>query len=528
MSDTKRLKYPDLQGLPPKRIREDPTEEKRICEKNNANKRRSRAALKQRALEIASSEPPPKRPQEPNDVENVENSVQTSNSGNQVSSDAPNTTGPSTSHVPFDDTLIDPILLQQPVAETQHNSPPITTRDVCIMTDSPLVNPYDLAPPSPTLSNLTDIESLDLATPIIASQVHANSPTVTWKSGTTTVLPYIYKDVLIHQNTFFIYTTVTGAPRNESCEKPSLAALCQNKAVVLRQCDQPVADELNLELLEDWDAEQRTKNSTYPQQRGTLEQFIRNIRDQSKIQCILDIPPAQGGLPLFLSSLDSGIVDRWNQSTNDCPIGDQVHPDNFTVRSWGLLAKPGWFTYFHHDSDSGCTFVYGIVGTKQWTVANLKNQDTISQTAFAKAARLLGTFPENREEIAALWDIEVITVRKGDLLSLFYQAGIFSIVTLTICPKNSRHLDHKHGNYLTNQAHSHSLETFQRMVVNLPRLSCRTNPGAYVAAGGDKRKLELESTNRATAITAAIVNHFWINLKTGAKNISYSQSDFRE
>jgi hypothetical protein len=83
---------------------------------------------------------------------------------------------------------------------------------------------------------------------------------------------------------------------------------------------------------------------------------------------------------------------------------------------WGLLAKPGWFTYFHHDADGGCTFIYGVVGTKQWTVANLKNQDTISQTSFTKAARLLGAFPENRDEIATLWDMEVITVRKGDIL----------------------------------------------------------------------------------------------------------------
>ncbi|KAG1858213.1 hypothetical protein C8R48DRAFT_775159 [Suillus tomentosus] len=145
-SQTARLKYPNLQGLPPKvkayeyqkrwtqRIREDPAEEKRIHKKNNANKQHSQAALKQRALKLASSEPTPKRrrvsrssaAQEPNDVENVENSVQPSNSGNQVSSDAPNTTGPSTSHVPFNDILIDPILLQQPTAETQHNSPPIT------------------------------------------------------------------------------------------------------------------------------------------------------------------------------------------------------------------------------------------------------------------------------------------------------------------------------------------------------------------------------------------------------------------
>ncbi|KAG1863213.1 hypothetical protein DFJ58DRAFT_774419 [Suillus subalutaceus] len=627
-----RLHHPDLVGLDPKVKayeqqkrwtdfkRQDPAEERRLREKNTANKRRSRAAQKQRALENAGDKPPPKRRRvlssraiQPNrnDVENVENTAGPSNASGEVPLNTENTAGPS-SHVSFDDTFIDPTLLQQPDAQPPRTSPPptldaevttrdvcimtdipspsqtprpsspVTTHEVCVMTDSPPNHPPSFpgypSPPSPALSDLTDIESLDLATPIIGSQVHENSPTVAWQSGTTTVLPYIYKDgknVLQRDADAVAY--ISALP--ESCPDSSkyvvhlhysdwrskprelreiiTAALCQNKAVVLRQCDQATADELDLELLYDWgasglmrvvihDAEQRTKDFTYPQQHATLEQFMRNIHDPNKIQCILDVPLSQGGLPFFLSSLDSGIVDGWNQSTNDCPVGHQVHPDNFTVRSWGLLAKPGWFTYFHHDADGGCTFIYGVVGTKQWTVANLKNQDTISQTSFAKAARLLGTFPENRDEIAALWDMEVITVGKGDLLiqppgqfhavyspaKAFFTGGHFYNRDTHHLSKNSRHLDNKHGKYLTNQIHSHSLETFQRLVMNLPRLSRRTklytrplmalclmvlDPGAYAAAGAEKRELVSGSTNRASAIATAIVNHFWTNLKTEQK-----------
>jgi hypothetical protein len=39
------------------------------------------------------------------------------------------------------------------------------------------------------------------------------------------------------------------------------------------------------------------------------------------------------------------------------------------------------------------------------------------------------------------------------------------------------------------------------------------DPGAYAAAGAEKRELMSESTNRATAI----VNHFWMNLNMAQK-----------
>ena len=48
------------------------------------------------------------------------------------------------------------------------------------------------------------------------------------------------------------------------------------------------------------DAEQRTKDFTYPHQHATLEEFVNNIHDPNKIQCILDVAFGQGGLPLEL------------------------------------------------------------------------------------------------------------------------------------------------------------------------------------------------------------------------------------
>lgn len=39
----------------------------------------------------------------------------------------------------------------------------------------------------------------------------------------------------------------------------------------------------------------------------------------------------------------------------------------------------------------------------------------------------------------------------------------------------SRYIDHKLGRILTNQVHEHSLATFHRMVINLPRISRRVS-----------------------------------------------------
>ncbi|KAG1843461.1 hypothetical protein DFJ58DRAFT_731575 [Suillus subalutaceus] len=209
---------------------------------------------------------------------------------------------------------IGPILLAQETLTTIVT--PCQMCDIAVMTDtpSPPVNcssiPDDQAYPSPTLSALTDLQFRDLANPIIGSQVHEQSDTVQWDDGSTTVLPCIMKNGI------------------KICKEDALAisaALRINKAVVIRQVSTPKPATLDLEYLEDHgmsdlmcvilhDAEQCTKDFTYPHQNATLAEFICNIHDPNKIQCILDVPYGQGGLPSYLSTLDSGITNGWNQT----------------------------------------------------------------------------------------------------------------------------------------------------------------------------------------------------------------------
>ncbi|KAG2336061.1 hypothetical protein BDR05DRAFT_953632 [Suillus weaverae] len=538
-------------------------------QKNTANKRASRKRKKEqmeKSLETANGvsqdHPPPKRHR----IQSPEPSEGLAGPSN-----------PAPAHIP-----IDPVLLNQETPTT--TSTPRILRDVEVMTDPPsaLINPpsisHDQGPPSPTLSALTDLDSRDLATPIIGSQVHQQSDTVQWSDGSTTVLPCIMKDgVNICQDdadavSFFasLPESLPGTSKNvvhlqysdwrfksrELCDEIS-AALGVNKAVVIRHITTPEPATFDLEYLEDrgmsdlmrvviHDAEQRAKDFTYPHQHATLAQFVGNIHDPNKIQCILDVPFGQAGLPLSLANLDSGIVNGWNQTTVDWPIGEKVHPDNFTVHSWALAHGPAYWTYPHHDSDGGATFVQIETGEKKWGLYKPTREDTITRTDLCDMAPKLLGFHRNRQTIEENWHGEVVTLLPGDMLiqppgqfhavytpiASFATGGHFYNYESMHLTELSRYVDHKQGKHLTNQEHEHSLETFQRMVLNLPRISRRVklysrslmalcmmvlDCDKYVAAGTEKPKLNRGTTKQAHDIANAIIKYFWKDLKTATK-----------
>ncbi|KAG2063199.1 hypothetical protein BDR04DRAFT_1164120 [Suillus decipiens] len=491
-----------------------------------------------------------------------------------------------------------PALDNIPIGPILNHETPITSTtprllcDVEAMTDTPNAliipasNPDDQVHPSPALSALTDLDSRDLATTIIGSQVDQESGTVQWSDGSTTVLPCIMKNnINICQNdadavSFFalLPESLPGTSQNvvhlqysdwhsrsrKLCDEIS-AALRISKAVVIRQVSTPEPATLNLEYLEDrgmsdlmhvviHDAEQRTKDFTYPHQHATLADFMGNIHDPKKIQCILDVPFGQGGLPLSLSTLDSGIINGWNQTTVDCPISEKVHPDNFTVHSWALLHGPAYWTYPHHDSDGSATFVQIETGEKKWGLWRPINEDTMTRTNLSNMALTLTDLYRYRENIQENWHGEIVTLLPGDML--IQPAGQFHAVYTPVASfatgghfynyesmhltELSRYIDHKQGKHLTNQVHEHSLETFQRMVVNLPRISRRVklysrplialcmmvlDCNKYVAAGTEKPKLKMSTTKLAHDIANAVIKYFWKDLKTATKIYRKHQTD---
>ncbi|KAG2114684.1 uncharacterized protein F5147DRAFT_649847 [Suillus discolor] len=187
---------------------------------------------------------------------------------------------------------------------------------------------------------------------------------------------------------------------------------------------------------------------------------------------IADSTEGQG--PPKKHTLDSGIINGWNQTTVDCPIGEKVHLDNFTIHSWTLVHSPTYWTHLHHDLD----------------------------------APELTDLYQNRKKIQETWHGEIVTLLSSDMLiqppgqfhavytpvTLFATGGHFYNYETMHLTELSQYIDHKQGRTLTNQVHEHSLENFQRMVINLLRISHYINCNKYVATSTEKPKFKTNTT----------------------------------
>ncbi|KAG1719853.1 hypothetical protein EDB19DRAFT_1918474 [Suillus lakei] len=485
-----------------------------------------------------------------------------------LSHDAPNTAGPSnipnstTVHRPSDVILDHVPVPVQTLPSRQFSDISVTTEplpstcDVEVMTDlrsiDPSPSPNNHAAPSTPLTPLTPhSDSKDLATDIIGVQdgkniCQADADTVRYFSQLPESDPESSTHVVhIHHHDW--------SSRPEELRDLIAQTLREGKCIVIRGTDKPQAATLDVDYLEDrgfsqlmrvsiHDVEERTRDYTYPQVEGTIEEFIRNLDDPNKIQFILDLPYTGAGIPEHLRQFDHGIVHGWNQTTADYPIDAKVHPDNFLLNGWALAHHPGVVTNFHHDSDGGVTFVQPVLGKKMWVTAFPKNEK-ISRTTFLRHSLQLTNLLEIRSNIEANWDMEVVTLLEGDLfiqppgqyhaaftpMASFAKGAHCLNFELMHEVELSRHVDANKGNFLTNQVHEHSIETLERMILHLPRASSRTrlftrplialcmmviDAHKYVAAGSDKKKSRTTSTTKpALAISKAIIQHFWTDME---------------
>ncbi|KAG2336299.1 hypothetical protein BDR05DRAFT_1005990 [Suillus weaverae] len=456
------------------------------------------------------------------------------------------------------------------------------TRDISTMMEAPanlypLPNHPQLEPAPPTSPTLAELD-MDLASDIIGVQVPEQAETVKWSDGRTTVLPCIWEDgVNICKDDVEYVKFLAQLPQSlpgsayvvhaQYCDwssKPKElrelvnAALRKGKCFLLHGCPESEPANLDVDYLERYgmssmrpivahDAKARVANFTYPHQDSTIQQFIRDIYNPNIIQCVLDLPLSQGGLPFFFSTLDHGMVYAWNLTLTCKPRS--VHPDNFLVKAWALLHHAGFLTYFHHDSDGGNTYVKveNHNGLKFWCLAFPKNGHAIPRTTLSTNFALFADLKKNRKKIESKWDFEVVTVLPGDLLiqppgqfhavytpvATFATGGHFYNHEYMHLTELSRYTDHTKGTTFTNQTHDHSIATFERMVINLPYLpSCVTlysrslsalcamvlESKKYIAAGTGKKKAEtLDTAEQAIAISEAIVKYFWTDLNSAIK-----------
>lgn len=435
---------------------------------------------------------------------------------------------------------------------------------------------------------MTAATAKDLTVGLRGKQVQMSSPQITWKDGHTTILPTVYDDCSINvcaavdvpiiqylaqcpvstpDSQFVTHISNTDVPMFELHDIIA-DSLSQNKTVILRGVGHKGDEgELTLEFLDRhyaisphravWihDVMARSIDHTQVTKPGVLKSFFKSMKDPNAIQCILDIPLGQVSLPDCLRNLDHGVVHGWSGTTYDVPITSNVHPENFTVKGWGLVHHAGFLTYPHHDAEGSLTWLKMNIGVKFWVIFSPKDRHQDRKHLQEFAIRL-GNFTENVDWIRANCDAEVITLLPGDMLIMppwqvhavytpvasfatgghFYHYGCMHLTEL------SRYVDVTVGDCLTNQNLYHALETLRRMIIAIPRLSPRiklfrrsllalcimvTQGKAYRAKNGPTSAiLDTETASISLAIAEAISRHLGATKRKSPPVLLYKGDQF--
>lgn len=114
-------------------------------------------------------------------------------------------------------------------------------------------------------------------------------------------------------------------------------------------------------------------------------------------------------------NIDHGLAHGWNHTTYDVEIKANVHPENFTVKGWGLLHHAGYLTYPHHDAEGSLTWVRMEVGIKFWVIFQPIDRHN-DRKHIQDIATKLRNFTEHESWIRANCHTEVITLTPGDTL----------------------------------------------------------------------------------------------------------------
>ncbi|KAG1790119.1 uncharacterized protein HD556DRAFT_1446468 [Suillus plorans] len=435
---------------------------------------------------------------------------------------------------------------------------------------------------------MTAPHNYDLTGTLLGTEVPLNSPVITWKDGHTTILPAVYdekKNNLCEAVDIPIIRYLAKCPEStphsqyvthlsnadippNMMEDVVSSALSLNKPVVIRGIGQhAVEEELTADFLDKhyaisphravWihDAKSRAIDHTKVTTAGVLKSFCESMKDPEKIQCVLDIPLAQTSLQDQLRNLDHGLAHGWNHTTYDVQITSNVHPENFTVKGWGLLHHAGFLTYPHHDAEGSLTWVRMEVGMKFWVVFRPIDRHD-DRKHLQDMAIKLGDFTENEVWIRANCRAEVITIMPGDTLIIppgqlhavytpvasfatgghFYHYGCMHLTEI------SRYLDVVVGDCLTNQALHNALETLRRMMIGIPRLSPRISlykrpllalcimvlqGKQYRAKGGHKSAVaDTETAALSKEISAAIASHLGVTKRKSASMLLYKGDQF--
>lgn len=361
---------------------------------------------------------------------------------------------------------------------------------------------------------------LDLTSGLLGTHVPEKSATITWQDGHRTALPTVY-DKLGHNVceevdipiVKFLAEFPISTPESDcvahfpnemlSCDNMLDVigkALSINKTVVIKGDKLPQhSEELTADFLDKrftiskhrpvciHDVMMRSCDHVNTKITGTIGSFFDAMLDSTRIQCILDLPLAQTSLPERLSNLDHGLAYGWSQTTHRVPIISKVHPENFTVRGWGILHHAGYLSYPHHDAEGTLTWLRMEHGVKFWVVFRPKNNRDDRKHLQEFVTRLVD-FTNHEEWVRKHCDAEVIVLRPGNIVIMppgtvhavytpvpsFATGGHFYHYMCLHLTELARYIDSEAADSTTNQDLEHALETLRRMMIMVPYLSLPT------------------------------------------------------
>ncbi|KAG0692114.1 hypothetical protein DFH29DRAFT_1009364 [Suillus ampliporus] len=336
-------------------------------------------------------------------------------------------------------------------------------------------------------------DEMDITIGVLGRQVPARSGTIKWKDGRTSVLPAVYEDgvnILEKTDVAFVkyyasfpestpssahvlHLTSDDAQGDDILEKIG-SALRNNKPVVIRGTGKYSANEITAKQLDlkygispetpltAHDCRARVLDPVNPHQPCTIDSFLANMNDPTKIQCILDLPWMHGGLPRRLRNLDHGLRCGWGGTTRECPIYLAVHSGELRQQVLGYAPFSG-IRYKSSPRRRRSLHLGRAPLQGHNDVAELSHEPPSSPNS----AGMQKSSPSFQGDILCM----------GCIPRCNHSLQVVTSTTTSrfILQEISRYLDATKAQFLTNQTHAYSyaLETLRRMVIAVPHLSRR-------------------------------------------------------
>jgi len=233
------------------------------------------------------------------------------------------------------------------------------------------------------------------------------------------------------------------------------------------------------------DAVKRLGNHTNPHIFMTLKEFCDGTWDNSKIQCMLDLPTLDGEVLPFVKFLDDRHT-AYNRLHTHSIWRKHRSLDVQKAMSWVLIHQGLYHTYAHHNSDGYSIWMQVLSGYKFWVILRPKSydSDTNRNQLYDSANLYMEQTPKKDGFYSQESERTLIYTGPGDIIvmapgtfhkvftpvpSVTIGGHLYSYNALHLT-ELSRSLDKKTNEKFTNTSHPSSTLTVALMLAALPLL----------------------------------------------------------